>query len=91
MERSNKKNYQTSPEEASKDSDGPDEKKTFPPETIDALKALGAVLERIDNQLISEGYEYRDGKYYKDGVLCESEEYVQRQRRKRPEPNLKSE
>jgi hypothetical protein len=46
----------------------PKEKIEFSDETIQSLKELGAILLRIHNRLISEGYVIKDGRIYKDGV-----------------------
>lgn len=41
----------------------------FSQETVDALSELGEVIRGIRKRLMSEGYEIKDGKIYKHGIL----------------------
>ena len=48
----------------------------IPEETIKAVRELGAVLRRIHNRLVSEGYIFQDGEYIKpDGESTNPTEY----------------
>jgi hypothetical protein len=59
-----------------------EEKLVLPEETIRAVLELGQILRRIHDRRISEGYTFRDGKFYKpDGTLSVPEEYKPYQRR----------
>lgn len=42
---------------------------TLSQETVDALSELGEVIRGIRKRLMAEGYEIKDGKIYKHGIL----------------------